>query len=46
VSDAGAERDPGALAALGEPARRALYAYIAAQARPGSRDEAAGATGK
>jgi len=45
VSDAGAERDPGALAALGEPARRALYAYIAAQGRPVSRDEAAGATG-
>ena len=45
MSDAGAERDPGALAALGEPARRALYAYIAAQGRPVSRDEAADATG-
>jgi predicted ArsR family transcriptional regulator len=33
------------LAALGEPARRALYAYIAAQGRPVSRDEAADATG-
>src|SRR5215469_17859100 len=43
--DAEAERDPGALAALGEPARRALYAYIAAQGRAVSRDEAADATG-
>lgn len=33
------------LAALGEPARRALYAYVAAQGRPVSRDEAADATG-
>ncbi len=41
----GAQADLGALAALGEPARRALYAYIAAQGRPVSRDEAAGATG-
>jgi predicted ArsR family transcriptional regulator len=41
----GAEADLGALAALGEPARRALYAYVAAQGRPVSRDEAAGATG-
>jgi predicted ArsR family transcriptional regulator len=41
----GAPPDLGALAALGEPARRALYAYIAAQGRPVSRDEAAGATG-
>jgi predicted ArsR family transcriptional regulator len=40
-----AQADLGALAALGEPARRALYAYIAAQGRPVSRDEAAGATG-
>jgi predicted ArsR family transcriptional regulator len=41
--------DPGssldAVAALGEPTRRALYAYVAAQDRPVSRDEAAGATG-
>jgi len=44
-SGAGAPADLGALAALGEPARRALYAYIAAQGRPVSRDEAAGATG-
>jgi len=43
--DAEAERDPGALAALGEPARRALYAFIAAQGRAVSRDEAADATG-
>jgi predicted ArsR family transcriptional regulator len=41
----GALGDVGALAALGEPARRALYAYIAAQDRPVSRDEAATATG-
>jgi predicted ArsR family transcriptional regulator len=34
-----------ALAALGEPTRRALYAYIAAQDRAVSRDEAASATG-
>lgn len=34
-----------ALAALGEPARRALYAYVTAQSRPVSRDEAAAATG-
>ena len=34
-----------ALAALGEPTRRALYAYIAAQDRAVSRDEAARATG-
>ncbi len=40
-----AEGDLGALAALGEPARRALYAYVAAQGRPVSRDEAADATG-
>jgi predicted ArsR family transcriptional regulator len=40
-----AERDVGALAALGEPARRALYAYVCAQERPVSRDEAADATG-
>ncbi len=40
-----AERDVGALAALGDPARRALYAYVCAQERPVSRDEAAGATG-
>jgi predicted ArsR family transcriptional regulator len=33
------------LAALGEPARRALYAYVAAQGRPVSRDQAADATG-
>ena len=39
------QADLGALAALGEPARRALYAYVAAQGRPVSRDEAAGATG-
>src|SRR2546430_11711895 len=40
-----AEGNLGVLAALGEPARRALYAYVAAQGRPVSRDEAAGATG-
>jgi len=34
-----------ALAALGEPTRRALYAYVAAQDRPVSRDEAASVTG-
>lgn len=34
-----------ALAALAEPTRRALYAYIAAQGRAVSRDEAASATG-
>ena len=34
-----------ALAALGEPTRRALYDYVAAQDRPVSRDEAASATG-
>ena len=34
-----------ALAALGEPARRALYAYVVAQDRAVSRDEAASATG-
>lgn len=34
-----------ALAALGEPTRRALYGYVAAQDRPVSRDEAAAATG-
>jgi predicted ArsR family transcriptional regulator len=34
-----------AVASLGEPTRRALYAYVAAQDRPVSRDEAAGATG-
>ena len=45
VWDPGAEAGLGALAALGEPARRALYAYVAAQGRPVSRDEAAGATG-
>jgi predicted ArsR family transcriptional regulator len=39
------EGNLGVLAALGEPARRALYAYIAAQGRPVSRDEAADATG-
>jgi predicted ArsR family transcriptional regulator len=41
----GAEGDLGALAALGEPARRALYAYVATQGHPVSRDEAADATG-
>ena len=34
-----------ALAALGEPTRRALYDYIVAQDRAVSRDEAATATG-
>jgi predicted ArsR family transcriptional regulator len=34
-----------ALAALGEPTRRALYRYVTAQDRPVSRDEAAAATG-
>lgn len=42
--------DPGqggldALAALGEPTRRALYRFVVAQDRPVSRDEAAAATG-
>jgi predicted ArsR family transcriptional regulator len=40
-----AEGNLGALASLGEPARRALYAYVSAQGRPVSRDEAAEATG-
>jgi predicted ArsR family transcriptional regulator len=44
-ADPGAEADLCALAALGEPARRALYAYVTTQGRPVSRDEAAGATG-
>lgn len=44
-ANAGAQRDPGALAALGEPARRALYTYVISRDRPVSRDEAAGATG-
>jgi predicted ArsR family transcriptional regulator len=35
----------GVLAALGEPTRRALYAYVVAQDRAVSRDEAASATG-
>ncbi len=39
------EGNLGVLAALGEPARRALYTYVAAQGRPVSRDEAADATG-
>jgi DNA-binding transcriptional ArsR family regulator len=34
-----------ALAALGEPTRRALYGFVTAQDRPVSRDEAAAATG-
>ncbi len=34
-----------ALAALGEPTRRALYGFVVAQDRPVSRDEAADATG-
>jgi predicted ArsR family transcriptional regulator len=34
-----------ALATLGEPTRRALYGFVAAQDRPVSRDEAAAATG-
>jgi predicted ArsR family transcriptional regulator len=34
-----------AVAALGEPTRRALYAYVVAQDRAVSRDEAASATG-
>ncbi|MBO0786733.1 MAG: helix-turn-helix transcriptional regulator, partial [Actinobacteria bacterium] len=38
-------RDAGAVAVLGEPARRALYEYVAGQGRPVSRDEAAAATG-
>jgi predicted ArsR family transcriptional regulator len=33
------------VAALGEPARRALYQYVAGQAEPVSRDQAAAATG-
>jgi len=48
--EAGPGPDPGpggldALAALGEPTRRALYRFVAAQDRPVSRDEAAAATG-
>src|SRR6266516_5192021 len=35
----------GRIAALGEPVRRALYRYVAAQAEPVSRDEAAAALG-
>lgn len=38
-------QDLQAVAALAEPARRALYAYVAARGRPVSRDEAADATG-
>ena len=38
-------RDAGALAVLGDPARRRLYDYVTAQPRPVSRDEAAAATG-
>lgn len=41
--DAGAS-ELSAVAALGEPARRALYAYVVAQGRPVSREEAAAAT--
>jgi len=35
----------GRIAALAEPARRDLYTYVAAQAEPISRDQAAAATG-
>ena len=38
-------QDLAALATLGDPARRALYAYVAAQDHPVARDEAAAATG-
>jgi predicted ArsR family transcriptional regulator len=38
-------RDLDSVATLGDRARRALYAYVASQDRPVSRDEAAGATG-
>ncbi len=38
-------QDLQAVGALSEPARRALYTYVAAQGRPVSRDEAASATG-
>ncbi len=38
-------RDLQAVGALSDPARRALYAYVAAQHRPVSRDEAAAGTG-
>jgi predicted ArsR family transcriptional regulator len=39
------ERDLDAVATLGDPARRALYRYVAGQDRPVSRDQAADATG-
>lgn len=43
---AGREPDElAAVAALSDPARRALYTYVTAQCRPVSRDEAAAATG-
>lgn len=45
VPGGGSQRDPAALAALGDPARRQLYEYITTQDHPVSRDEAAGATG-
>jgi predicted ArsR family transcriptional regulator len=45
VPGGGSQRDPAILAALGDPARRQLYEYVAAQDHPVSRDEAAGATG-
>ncbi|HEY5987279.1 MAG TPA: helix-turn-helix domain-containing protein, partial [Streptosporangiaceae bacterium] len=38
-------RDLDSVAVLGDRARRALYAYVASQDRPVSRDEAARATG-
>ena len=46
VADADAfDERVGRIAALGEPLRRALYRYVAAQPEPVSRDEAAAAVG-
>jgi predicted ArsR family transcriptional regulator len=45
MSDELRDRQIGAIAALGERARRALYEYVAAQAEPVSRDQAAQAVG-
>src|SRR5215472_13331169 len=41
----GGAGDVQAVAALGDPARRALYAYVTGAGRPVTRDEAAAATG-
>ena len=45
MSDELRDRQIGAIAALGERARRALYEFVAAQAEPVSRDQAAQAVG-